>query len=644
MVFLPTLVLVSSIAFSLSPGAEAAVIPLPLPLQARTQRPIMREERFVSARRDASKRGGPPLKVSPKYDEDHSQHWNYHHGYVNKDGHGHGPPHRRSEASKRNLVRRDIIDMDLALEKRHSHSDKHETSRPVGGHDEHHPLVKVEVEKRHHHHGDHWDGDHGHFHEHDHKKRGEVEARHDHDHDHEHGHGHYHGHDHGHYDHNGHWHHDKRDEAASDQTVEERSTSETAQDKPLEERSHWEHDHYHGHGHGHHHHHGRSETEHGRDERAKKGGKKGHSFGTKKGGKSGKGGKGDKKGDKKKGSSAKSEKSDKHSESKRAPAPPLATAGTPGFVESTFFNSTLSRSIAGLIYSANPDPSPNATAFTLGTSTIQSTQFYLTAVPTSDSDSSTSEYNIVNIRVPILNSQQLLTTDYCATFDLTPPSPLSLVPCGDSAGFSQNFAYNSTTSELQPLYAATPAPMAMVDTSKGMQTKATNSFASSSDSTDDSDAPAQSIALFFVPASAYYQPAVPMQNLFEPSTTSSSGTSASTMTTSDPSMASSDPMASAMASSPGATATSAPSPSSTGATPNSPSSSTDPNATSDPNASDAPVPSTFNTGAPPTPSGTTVDDGSADDGTDSGMADPMAGATPTGAMASATPARRLMKW
>jgi len=117
----------------------------------------------------------------------------------------------------------------------------------------------------------------------------------------------------------------------------------------------------------------------------------------------------------------------------------LSPAGVPGFVEvaTPLFNSTLARTVAGLVFTANPDPSPNATTFVLGTSDAESTQFYLTTASNPDPSTPT-ELNVVNIRVPILDSQTLKVVDYCATFDLTPPSPLSLLPCGNKDGFSQS--------------------------------------------------------------------------------------------------------------------------------------------------------------------------------------------------------------
>lgn len=184
-----------------------------------------------------------------------------------------------------------------------------------------------------------------------------------------------------------------------------------------------------------HHHHARSEQEESSDlearHKSEKGGKKGKGKGeTKKeeashhkGGKEHKG----------KGKGGKRSIFEKRS---------LAPAGVPGFVEvaSPLFNSTLARSIAGLVFSANPDTSANASAFILGTSSSQSTQFYLSASPSTPLAAVTGALtgpNVVNIRIPILNSQALTTTDFCATFDLSPPSPLSLLPCGSIPGYSQ---------------------------------------------------------------------------------------------------------------------------------------------------------------------------------------------------------------
>ncbi|KAM0747532.1 hypothetical protein T439DRAFT_349915 [Meredithblackwellia eburnea MCA 4105] len=483
MVFISSLVLASSIALSsMTPGAQAAAIPLPL--QDRSQRPMMRD---VS--RNMKREPAPGLKVSPLYDVNHSQHWNYHHGYVNKDGHGHGPPHKRSSEYEYDP---DLVDLEVDLVKRSKA--KYHQSKPASGHkhtkqvekDGH--LIEVTVGKRHwfeHEHG------HEHVHEHFHGHKRSLEDRHEHDHEHI----HVHEHDHGYYDRHGHWHWDKR--SVSEGEVE------------LETR-----DPHHHHRHPEHHHHmERSETDHKRDQRKKgkshgkvKGkGKKAHEFGVKK-----ESAKGAKKG------GAKGKHGSGHKEEKRDGTLPdgvLPASGTPGFVEvaSHFFNSTLSRSIAGLVYSANPDTAPNATAFVLGTSNTQSTQFYLT--PVLGAVAQSAGYQVVNVRVPILNSQLLSTTDFCASFDLAPPSPLSLLPCGILTGFSQNFAFNSTTSELRPLYSAIPAPMALVDTSNGPVT------ASSANKLSDTPTPlpnsAQSISLFFVPASTFYKAPVPVQALFD---------------------------------------------------------------------------------------------------------------------------------
>ncbi|KAI5475622.1 hypothetical protein MNV49_001132 [Pseudohyphozyma bogoriensis] len=429
MVFLPTLIIASSVALtSFTPGAQGAAIPLPL--QHGVQRPIMHDNHARMGKRD--------LEWSPDYDEDHSQHWNFHHGLVNEDGHGHGPPHRRSDGPRRHersyFDGNDLVDVEVDLAKRHSHE------RPSVAAPEKH-LIDISVDKRHwdHHHHHHGGEDHVHIHNH---KRVEVEPR-------------------------------------------------------------------SGHQKGKH-----------------------HKSDRKKGSKSSKSMVKHKKGKGKKPSTEKAE--DKMA--KRADST-LAPAGVPGFIEvaTQFFNSTLSRSIAGLVYSTNPDAANDTTpSFLLGTSTAQSTQFYLTSA----TSSAAPRLNVVNIRVPILDSLALTTSDYCATFDLAPPSPMSLRPCGDTKGFSQSFSYNSTTAELQPLYSDEPAPMALVDNASGTmetttkpaaQNPESNTFAADDlDSTDDSTStststPAQTISLFFVPASTYYKAPVAMNELFaEPSDSSKS--------------------------------------------------------------------------------------------------------------------------
>ena len=156
----------------------------------------------------------------------------------------------------------------------------------------------------------------------------------------------------------------------------------------------------------------------------------------------------------------------------------LIASGVPGFVEvaSTLFHSNLAKSMAGLVFSK--DPEANSSDFTLGTSDSQSTQFYLApyqdpaAAPygvtendvtnatfTTDPESSVPAYQL---RIPVLDSQSLTTNDYCATFDVKPPSPLSMQPCGEIDGFSQVFGYNATTGELVPVYPASatqPLPL-----------------------------------------------------------------------------------------------------------------------------------------------------------------------------------------
>lgn len=160
----------------------------------------------------------------------------------------------------------------------------------------------------------------------------------------------------------------------------------------------------------------------------------------------------------------------------------LAPAGVPGFVQvaSTLSHSNLAKSVAGLVFSKDPDS--NSSDFVLGTSDSQSTQFYLApytdpliagsaplsnfAVNTSASgqDVSDPEATIATyqLRIPILDSSSQQVNDYCATFDVKPPSPLSMQPCGQIDGSSQIFGYNATTGELAPIYPPTesqPKPL-----------------------------------------------------------------------------------------------------------------------------------------------------------------------------------------
>ena len=151
----------------------------------------------------------------------------------------------------------------------------------------------------------------------------------------------------------------------------------------------------------------------------------------------------------------------------------LAPAGVPGFVQvaSTLSHSTLAKSVAGLVFSKDPDT--NSSDFVLGTSDSQSTQFYLAPYtdpsvasgppvssfavdPTAgqngtdiDPEAAAATYQL---RIPILDSSSQQANDYCATFDIKPPSPLSMQPCGQLDGYSQIFGYNSTTGELSPIY------------------------------------------------------------------------------------------------------------------------------------------------------------------------------------------------
>jgi hypothetical protein len=121
--------------------------------------------------------------------------------------------------------------------------------------------------------------------------------------------------------------------------------------------------------------------------------------------------------------------------------------------QTPLFNSTLARTIAGLVFTTDPNPAANATSsFILGTSETQSTQFYLTNAANPD-PATPSDLNVVNIRVPILDAQKLSSQDFCASFDLTPPSPLELLPCGDNDGFSQS---THTSSSSSPFVSLTP--------------------------------------------------------------------------------------------------------------------------------------------------------------------------------------------
>lgn len=148
-------------------------------------------------------------------------------------------------------------------------------------------------------------------------------------------------------------------------------------------------------------------------------------------------------------------------------------SGIPGFVEvaNTLAGTTLAKSVAGLVFSKGPDP--NASGFLLGTSESQSTQFYL--VPTDDQSTLETSHSAnasmaspedtaktYQLRIPVLDSKKFESNDYCATFDILPPSPMTMAPCKQTEGFSQIFNYNATTGELTPVYPATstqPKPM-----------------------------------------------------------------------------------------------------------------------------------------------------------------------------------------
>ncbi|GAA6011576.1 hypothetical protein JCM10207_002665 [Rhodosporidiobolus poonsookiae] len=498
----------SAILASVAPGALAAPA-RPLPLREGSHSGLMKSA-TAAVKRDH-------LKISKDYDPNHSQHWNYHYGYVNEDGHGHGWPKDHSRRAFRSEAEH-LLDVDIDAQvlkmKRSEWINKANAIEKTGALlDADVAGIEIHLKRR--------DG-----------KLGMVkrDPRSGHKHKHKHGHSHEHEHIHAHS------HSHKRD------TIE------------LEPRSHdHEHKHKHEHEHVHEHIH---EHSHKRDlvelDRRSKSAPKRFERASKKGAKP-KGGK--KKGSSKKASSKKTSGGSKKASSGKAKSAAtededtgainagvkvslgrekravvergLATAGVPGFVEvaTQLFNSTLARTIAGLVFTTNPDSTGNS-SFILGTSDSQSTQFYLTTAENPD-PLTPAELNVVNIRVPILDSQKLVTTDYCASFDLTPPSPLELLPCGDNVDFSQNFAYNGVTGELQPLYAASPAPMALVTTSGPSNSSSTNSTQSldspatngtesasqpksfaadtaAADDDEDREPEMTDIGLYFVPASAYY--------------------------------------------------------------------------------------------------------------------------------------------
>ncbi|GAA5885880.1 hypothetical protein JCM16303_000094 [Sporobolomyces ruberrimus] len=526
MVHLHSVVLATSVVLSsLAPGAQAAPAMPPLPMRQEARRSMLNSGDLDLEKRD--------LKIKSCFDPDHSLHWNYHHGCASEDGHGHGwhgAKERRTidlEAiiqlnSKAPKSKRGLLGLDLG-----GNADTNARASSnlglggilggkngalIGGkngiglnlkakrgeeaHDEEDFDEESELEKRdprssrhrhrhgHRHDHDHYDShDHVHIHSH---KRDEIEARaprrhhrHSSDHDHEHIHEHYH----------------KRDEIEESDDLEKRSKSTP---KRFERKSK------------------KSKGKKSSSKSAKSYKKKSDSM---------------KDSSKKKSSSSKknNNKENKDSESKPAVAAKvslgkraLEQAGVPGFVEvaTPLFNSSLARTVAGLVFTANPDPSPNATTFVLGTSDAESTQFYLTTASNPD-PSTPVELNVVNIRVPILDSQTLKVVDYCATFDLTPPSPLSLLPCGKKDGFSQNFAYNGTTGEIQPLYSTTPAPMALVSNKASQQASSSaQSFAatdsnSTSTAQPEEDEQPEDISLYFIPASTYYEAPADVNHLID---------------------------------------------------------------------------------------------------------------------------------
>ncbi|GAA5902987.1 uncharacterized protein JCM6883_002655 [Sporobolomyces salmoneus] len=501
----------SVVLSSLAPGAQAAPAMKPLPLRQEARRSMLKSGDMDLEKRDH-------LRIKDCFDPDHSLHWNYHHGCANEDGHGHGW-HGAKE--------RRTIDLEAIIQLNGGKSQNHEEKRSLlglnlGGNNgllgnknnkgllgskgglglnlrrraekDDEESSGDELEKRspeprsrrnryrknrHRHRHDH-DHDHDHDHTHIHiHKRDEIEAR---DPRHHHHHGHDHDHEHVHV------HSHKRDEIAESEELEKRSKD---QPKRFERKM------------------------------KKSKGKKSSS----KSAKSYK--KGDKKHDSKKNKTKSSKKNKDAAATEEKPTVAakvslgkrgLEQAGVPGFVEvaTPLFNSSLARTVAGLVFTANPDPSPNATTFVLGTSDAESTQFYLTTASNPD-PSTPLELNVVNIRVPILDSQTLKVVDYCATFDLTPPSPLSLLPCGKKDGFSQNFAYNGTTGEIQPLYTNTPAPMALVS-NKASQQSAGHSFAatdSNSTASAEAEEDPEDISLYFIPASTYYEAPADVNHLID---------------------------------------------------------------------------------------------------------------------------------
>ncbi|GAA5955799.1 hypothetical protein JCM3765_001855 [Sporobolomyces pararoseus] len=522
MVHLLTVATVSSVVLSsLAPGAQAAPAMPPLPMRQEARRSMLNSGDMDLEKRD--------LKIKGGFDPDHSLHWNYHHGYASEDGHGHGwhgAKQRRTidleaiiqlnskaqKQDKRSLLGLNLGGKDGILGNKDNKGllgtkglglNLRKERRAVDE-DEDEEEYDEELEKRspeprssrhrhgryRHRHDRHSHGDHVHIHSH---KRDEIEARdprrHHHHHDDHSDHVHIHSHSH------------KRDEIVEEEELEKRSKSEP---KRFERKS--------------------------KKSKGKKSSKSGKSFK-----------KTDSKNSKKsksKGSSSKSKSSDKKNKKNAAPSSSsseskpavsakvslgkrgLEQAGVPGFVEvaTPLFNSSLARTVAGLVFTANPDPSPNATTFVLGTSDAESTQFYLTTASNPD-PSTPVELNVVNIRVPILDSQTLKVVDYCATFDLTPPSPLSLLPCGKKDGFSQNFAYNGTTGEVQPLYSTTPAPMALVSNKASQaSTSGAQSFAatdSNSTATAQPEEDPEDISLYFIPASTYYEAPSHVDNLID---------------------------------------------------------------------------------------------------------------------------------
>ncbi|KAH8916410.1 hypothetical protein BT69DRAFT_782088 [Atractiella rhizophila] len=125
----------------------------------------------------------------------------------------------------------------------------------------------------------------------------------------------------------------------------------------------------------------------------------------------------------------------------------------------------LATGVAGLVTTNDPN---DTSKILLGTSPTHSTQFYLFLNTNSSSSAQNSTQNgtlaqpatfaaneqVVELRLPILNSTDMSSSLTCATFSANPPSKLQLAPCGaQPEGYSQSFAYDSSSGQLKPFYA-----------------------------------------------------------------------------------------------------------------------------------------------------------------------------------------------